>query len=84
MFSLKILYPQKVFLVRGNHEDRVMNQNYGFLQDCQKRFGFKLGDFPDSEQLYENVFSIPIYPNLKKTEQVKIINLIKLFFHKHA
>ena len=39
LFSLKILYPDKVFLVRGNHEDRLMNQNYGFLQDCQTRFG---------------------------------------------
>lgn len=38
LFSLKILYPMKVFLVRGNHEDRLMNVNYGFLADCVRKF----------------------------------------------
>lgn len=38
LFSLKILYPTKVFLVRGNHEDRLMNVNYGFLADCVRKF----------------------------------------------
>lgn len=39
LFSLKILYPKKVFMVRGNHEDRLMNVNYGFYQDCLDIFG---------------------------------------------
>lgn len=39
LFSLKILYPRKVFLVRGNHEDRLMNVNYGFREDCIAKFG---------------------------------------------
>eukprot|EP00928_Gymnodinium_smaydae_P019755 TRINITY_DN175_c0_g1_i18.p1 TRINITY_DN175_c0_g1~~TRINITY_DN175_c0_g1_i18.p1 ORF type:complete len:696 (-),score=146.78 TRINITY_DN175_c0_g1_i18:500-2587(-) len=38
LFSLKILYPTKVFLVRGNHEDRLMNVNYGFQADCIRKF----------------------------------------------
>jgi diadenosine tetraphosphatase ApaH/serine/threonine PP2A family protein phosphatase len=39
LFSIKVLYPKRVFLVRGNHEDRLMNQNYGFFQDCHDVFG---------------------------------------------
>lgn len=39
LFSLKILYPQRVFLIRGNHEDRLMNVNYGFHADCTRKFG---------------------------------------------
>ncbi|CAE7739539.1 Upf1, partial [Symbiodinium pilosum] len=39
LFSLKILYPQRIFLIRGNHEDRLMNVNYGFHADCTRKFG---------------------------------------------
>jgi diadenosine tetraphosphatase ApaH/serine/threonine PP2A family protein phosphatase/Ca2+-binding EF-hand superfamily protein len=39
LFSLKILYPTKVFLVRGNHEDRAMNGLFGFRQACHMQFG---------------------------------------------
>tara|TARA_Y100000590_G_scaffold469560_2_gene658278 strand:- start:19 stop:1188 length:1170 start_codon:yes stop_codon:yes gene_type:complete len=54
------------------------------LQPFYRKFGFKKKQFPIAEEYSETAISIPIYPNLKKTEQVKIINLIKLFFHKHA
>lgn len=49
MFSLKILYPRKIFLVRGNHEDRNMNVNYGFREDCIAKFG------PDGEEVWERL-----------------------------
>ena len=40
--------------------------------------------FPVTEEYSETALSIPIYPNLKKKEQKKIIILIKLFFKKYA
>mmetsp|Transcript_62661 Transcript_62661/g.97524 ORF Transcript_62661/g.97524 Transcript_62661/m.97524 type:complete len:250 (-) Transcript_62661:54-803(-) len=48
-FSLKILYPLKIFLVRGNHEDRLMNINYGFHADCIRKFAH------DGEDIWERV-----------------------------
>jgi diadenosine tetraphosphatase ApaH/serine/threonine PP2A family protein phosphatase len=47
LFSLKILYPTRIFLVRGNHEDRLMNVNYGFQADCIRKFGH------DGEDIWE-------------------------------
>jgi hypothetical protein len=43
LFALKVLMPDKVWLVRGNHEDRLMNEKYGFRDDCRTRLGKEFG-----------------------------------------
>ena len=54
------------------------------LQPFYRKFGFKKKQFQAAEEYSETAISIPIYPNLKKKEQIKVINLIKLFFKKNA
>ena len=54
------------------------------LQPFYRKFGFKKNQFPVAEEYSESAISIPIYPNLRKKDQIKIINLIKLFFSKYA
>jgi len=51
------------------------------LNPFYKKFGYKIGDYPNSEDYGNKALSIPIYPNLKKKEQLKVVSLLKKFFY---
>jgi hypothetical protein len=35
LISLKVKFPNKIHLLRGNHEDRWINQLFGFYDECK-------------------------------------------------
>ncbi|MBL7002232.1 MAG: UDP-4-amino-4,6-dideoxy-N-acetyl-beta-L-altrosamine transaminase [Nitrosopumilus sp.] len=43
----------------------------------QKNYGFQQGDFPTSENFYNNELSLPIYPRLTNDEQKLVVENIK-------
>jgi len=43
LFALKVAYPARVWLNRGNHEDASMNVDYGFQAACDRHFGCQVG-----------------------------------------
>ena len=43
----------------------------------KEHFGFKLGDFPQAEQYYEEAISLPLYPDLSQEQQDYVIDTLK-------
>jgi len=43
----------------------------------KEHFGFKLGDFPQAEQYYEEAISLPLYPDLSQEQQDYVVETLK-------
>ena len=37
LMALKVKYPDQIHLLRGNHEDILINSSFGFQNECEKR-----------------------------------------------
>ena len=52
LMSLKLKYPDQIYLLRGNHEDRSINAVYGFGEECKARLH---EDISDPESVYQTI-----------------------------
>jgi len=53
LLALKVKYPKQIHLLRGNHEDPMINSIYGFKEECKRR----LREDPDEPYSCWNKFN---------------------------
>ena len=39
LMCLKVRFPNRIYLTRGNHESRQITQIYGFYDECMRKYG---------------------------------------------
>ncbi|CAB3290128.1 UDP-4-amino-4, 6-dideoxy-N-acetyl-beta-L-altrosamine transaminase [Methanocaldococcus lauensis] len=85
------LYPllldtDKIRINRNKFIEELKKQNIGtsvhfiplHLHPFYKRtFGYKKGDFPNAEWVYEREISLPIYPKMTDDDAIDVVNAVK-------
>ncbi|KAI1719693.1 calcineurin-like phosphoesterase domain-containing protein [Ditylenchus destructor] len=56
LLALKLRFPRRVYLLRGNHEARATNILYGFMEECKNRYGKEEGQKIWTE--FQHVFNV--------------------------
>jgi len=76
IFHLKRTNPERVFLIRGNHEDINMNKGYGFTSECIAKFRLSTTDdslnkFSSQLQYFYDSLPVAIFLGIEDTTKTE-------------
>ncbi|CAE6952534.1 PP2A4 [Symbiodinium sp. KB8] len=86
--ALKVRYPSRVTVLRGNHESRQITQVYGFYDECLRKYGSvsvwkmftDLFDYMPLSALVEGVIFCPhggLSPSIDSLDAVKALDRVQ-------
>lgn len=75
----KVKLSKKEIFAKMREKGIVLNLHYipVHTQPYYQQLGFKTGDFPNSEQYYEEVFTLPLYYSLIEEQQDEVVKALK-------
>jgi serine/threonine-protein phosphatase 4 catalytic subunit len=88
LLAFKIRYKNRVTLLRGNHESKLISQFYGFYDECQKKYG-ELSVWKACTDVFDyltiaaiindKIFCVHggLSPNIKKISEIDSIDRIR-------
>ncbi|CAL9734206.1 serine/threonine-protein phosphatase PP2A-like Ppg1p [Monosporozyma servazzii] len=96
LITLKLRYPQRIHLLRGNHESRQITQSYGFYTECLNKYGGSTKVWRVITDLFDylvlsciiddDIFCVHggLSPNVQTIDQIRIIDRFREIPHDGA